>query len=463
MFLSPYILGFLLIGVNTGIGKVLTLHEAEEAKERIDAEQITSFTLSLMMDIIKDMIRDAVFDILGITTTPAPPGPIIGFIEGILGGITSSNAGSLVMIGGNLQEDNLEIWNTLVNLAGGVNEARIGIITAANGDPVKSGEYYVDMFNRYQVAEVVWIPVTIDDPDTAHSLENVDLVRSMTGIFLGGGEPWRLAASLMMVENGVRVDTPVMEAIRDKMEAGGLVGGTSAGIMALMDTVTITGGNSWEALAYGGHVDSLESDPVNGANLTYDALGGLQIVEDVLIDAHFTEKARQGRLVKLAAETGVNRAVGVDEDTGLMCQELVCTVIGSAGVWLLDMEAAVEDNDGEHWSCKNAMTSYITNGDTIDLSSWSVEFADGKQELVEDQNISVDTSEDIFKYRAEPSEYIKVVKSLLMSDDGTTNGTTLESDPVKYRVVFRKTKETSAVLNDDGLISYMNVPVDFSY
>ena len=84
------ILGFLLIGVNTGIGKVLTLHEAEEAKERIDAEQITSFTLSLMMDIIKDKIRDAVFDILGITTTPAPPGPIIGFIEGILGGITSS-------------------------------------------------------------------------------------------------------------------------------------------------------------------------------------------------------------------------------------------------------------------------------------------------------------------------------------------------------------------------------------
>lgn len=28
---------------------------------------------------------------------------------------------SLVMIGGGLQEDNLEIWNTLVNLAGGAN------------------------------------------------------------------------------------------------------------------------------------------------------------------------------------------------------------------------------------------------------------------------------------------------------------------------------------------------------
>ena len=31
------------------------------------------------------------------------------------------SAGSLVMIGGNLQEDNQEIWNTLVNLAGGAN------------------------------------------------------------------------------------------------------------------------------------------------------------------------------------------------------------------------------------------------------------------------------------------------------------------------------------------------------
>ena len=342
-------------------------------------------------------------------------------------------------------------------------EARIGIITAANGDPVVSGEYYVDMFTRYQVAEAVWIPVTIDDTDAAHSPEIVDLVRSMTGIFLGGGEPWRLAASLMMVEDGVRVDTPVMEAIRDNMEAGGLLGGTSAGIMALTDTVTITGGNSWEALAFGGQEDSLETDPVNGANLTYDGLGGLWIVEDVLIDAHFTEKARQGRLVRLAAETGVRRAIGVDEDTGLLCQDLVCTVIGSAGVWLLDMEAAVEDNDGGYWSCNNSMTSYITNGDTIDLSSWSVEFADNKQELVEDENIAVDTSEDIFKYRAEPSEYVKVVNSLLMSVDDTTNGSTLESEPVQYELVFRKTEETSAVQNDDGMISYMNVPVDILY
>ena len=315
------------------------------------------------------------------------------------------------------------------------------------------------MFSRYEVAEAVWIPVTIDSPDTAHSLEVVDMVRGMTGIFLGGGEPWRLAASLMMESDGVRVDTPVMEAVRDKFEAGALLGGTSAGIMALTDTVTITGGNSWEALVFGAHEDSLETDPINGANLTYDGLGGLQIVEDVLIDAHFTEKARQGRMIRLAAEVGVNKVIGVDEDTGLVCQNQVCRVVGSAGVWLLDMEAAVEDNDGEYWSCNNAMTSYITHGDVIDLSSWTVQFAEGKQDLEENENISVDISDDIFKYRAEPSEYGKVVNSLLKSVDDQTNGTTSESDPVMYQVVFRKVEETIAVLDEEGVISYTNVPV----
>ena len=61
--------------------------------------------------------------------------------------------------------------------------------------------------------EALWIPVT-EEEGTAFSDENVDMIKNMTGIFLGGGEPWRLAAALMQENNGKRQDTPVMSAIR---------------------------------------------------------------------------------------------------------------------------------------------------------------------------------------------------------------------------------------------------------
>ena len=87
-----------------------------------------------------------------------------------------------------------------------------------------------------------------EDPDSAHSEASVALVSNMTGIWLGGGEPWRLAAALMVEEGGARVDSPVMAAVRAVLGRGGLLGGTSAGAEAMTDLGLVTGGESWEAL-----------------------------------------------------------------------------------------------------------------------------------------------------------------------------------------------------------------------
>ena len=88
------------------------------------------------------------------------------------------------------------------------------------------------------MAEAVWIPVTVDDPSTAQSGHYVNMVtprprmfrrqycvqvRNMTGIFLGGGDPWRLAAALMVEQGGARVDSPVMEAVRAVWQSGGCI------------------------------------------------------------------------------------------------------------------------------------------------------------------------------------------------------------------------------------------------
>ena len=72
--------------------------------------------------------------------------------------------GSLVIIGGNFREDNIDIWSRMVNLSSpGQGELRIGVITAANSEPAYWGEYYVEMFQRFG-GPAVWLPVILEDP-----------------------------------------------------------------------------------------------------------------------------------------------------------------------------------------------------------------------------------------------------------------------------------------------------------
>ena len=98
----------------------------------------------------------------------------------------------------------------------------------------------MDLFTRYQ-ASPVWVPVTESDPASASDQTNVDTIMGCDGVFLGGGEPWRLARTLRLTEGNQQVDSPVLTAIKAKLNSGGFLGGTSAGIMALSDAVVISG------------------------------------------------------------------------------------------------------------------------------------------------------------------------------------------------------------------------------
>ena len=208
---------------------------------------------------------------------------------------------------------------------------------------------------------------------------------------------------------------------------------------------------------------SMDSD-VSG-NLTYDALGGLNILQDILIDAHFSQKARQGRLARLAADLDLERGLGLDEDTGLACSgaDLGCEVIGTFGVTLMDMtssDASCDKNPGPGlWSCGGVKTSYLTSGDSLNLEKWTVEISDSKADLGV-VNESAESSVDIFKKRS--GEFERIVISLLESETFSTMGRTLEDNPVKYSVNFSKTPGTSAARNGgSGQVSYENLVLNF--
>ena len=377
--------------------------------------------------------------------------------------------GPLVLVGGNLAEDNAEIYEKMVELSGGKGSARIAVVTSANANAESSGQYYKDMFKRYGAATVYWVPVQEADPGAGQSSEVVGNILTMGGIFFGGGDPWRIVKTLFTETGGVRSDTPVLTAIKTKWEVGAMVAGTSAGIEAMQSNIIIIGGQNYNALAYGATASSTVQD-----NLTYDPLGGLGFLSGVVIDAHFSEKERQARLTRLVSDTrgetrGAMRGLGLDENTALVCQAGVCEVIGRGGVWAVDLgQASIQEVDG-WWRCDKAVTTYITPGDTINLSTWSVQLPTWKSSLVT-QGSAVATSNHLFTgtiYRDGPvAEYTRVVNSLMQSTSLGTFANTYQGDPVLYQVQFVKNSDTAVVRGQrpstsNTFTSYKNLQVNF--
>ena len=79
------------------------------------------------------------------------------------------------------------------------------------------------------------------DTSSAENLETIEKVKTLTGIFFGGGEPGRLMRSLYRYKIGGKRETGAMMAIRNRWREGALVSGTSAGIEVLQDGVIIEG------------------------------------------------------------------------------------------------------------------------------------------------------------------------------------------------------------------------------
>jgi cyanophycinase len=131
----------------------------------------------------------------------------------------------------------------------------------------------------------------------------------------------------------------------------------------------VTGGESWDALRYGPTTDQ---DPPGRYDLTYLPRGGFGLFVSGLIDTHFGARGRQGRIVRLAAAVGATRAYGIDENTALVVTGDSQRVLGSGGVHVLDLRAAVTGTRNGYWSIGNVRWTYLTRGDTYRPSSWTM-------------------------------------------------------------------------------------------
>jgi cyanophycinase len=231
--------------------------------------------------------------------------------------VNRAGAGVLVAIGG--AEDKLghrTILNHFVRLAGG-ERARIAVIATASslGDEILG--MYREVFTGLGAAEVLALrPATREEADAPGPAATV---AGATGVFMTGGNQLRLS----MVVAGTRLGTALLEAHR----RGAVVGGTSAGASAL----------SAHMVAFGGPGE------VPKQRLAHMS-AGLGLLPGAVIDQHFSQRNRLGRLLLLVAESPSQLGIGIDEDTAAVINpDGVLEVLGKGTVTVVDGSRAQSD------------------------------------------------------------------------------------------------------------------------
>lgn len=223
----------------------------------------------------------------------------------------------LLVIGG--AEDKvrrLTVLRRFVRLAGG-RDARLVIIPTASGFSHEVTEVYSTVFSRLHATVLGAVhPETraeADRPDAG------DLLEQATGVFVSGGNQLKLGQLLVGTRTG--------QALVDAYQRGAVVAGTSAGASILSQFMISMGE---EGLA----------PRQRASQLTL----GLGLVEGVVIDQHFEQRTRYGRLLATVATSPSLLGLGIDEDTAAEVEdERTMTVVGSGSVFVVDARGAVTD------------------------------------------------------------------------------------------------------------------------
>lgn len=220
-----------------------------------------------------------------------------------------TSRGYIIPIGGAEEKlNNPEILDRFVEVCGG-KDARIAIIPTAS-ELEDTGRNYEKLFRRLGIRHArVLQMITREDCQDPKYLEYIE---GAQGVFMTGGNQLRLSTTLG--------GTPVAQLIRRCNAAGMHVAGTSAGA-AFMPEHMIAGGD--------------EGSTPSPTMVTLAP--GLGLTNNFIIDQHFRQRDRLGRLLTALAYNPFAVGIGLDEDTAAFIRpgdDL--EVVGSGGITVID-------------------------------------------------------------------------------------------------------------------------------
>jgi len=227
-------------------------------------------------------------------------------------------------------------------------DSLIEVITTASIIPEEVGENYIQAFGKLGCTKIGLIH--IKNREDALIPEYAARVKAADGVMFTGGNQLRLTTILG--------GTDFLKIILNRyMDEGFVVAGTSAGAMAMSNTM-IYQGSSTGALLKG----------------EVKITTGLGFIQDVIIDSHFVTRGRFGRLAQAVASNPSCIGIGLGEDTGVVIKEgNKMEAIGSGLILIFDGHNIRHSNiadleDMEPISIENLLVHVMAKGNLYYLN-----------------------------------------------------------------------------------------------
>jgi cyanophycinase len=257
---------------------------------------------------------------------------------------TPETAGHLVIIGGH--EDKERECTILSEVAGRARSGTLLVMTLASDEGMEQWKLYQRVFSGLGLKKVEHFD--LDGRGDADAERKMAMIQRASVYFFTGGDQLRITSKFG--------GTEFCDALRRRFTAGATVAGTSAGASVLSETMLVSGpGDNSHRVG-----DTLRMAP------------GLGLLEGIIIDQHFAERGRIGRLIGAVTQNPRLLGIGIDEDTAVVLHKMVFSVIGAGAVYVVDASHMNYSNVSETkpdatLAAHNIKLDLLGGGDTYDL------------------------------------------------------------------------------------------------
>jgi cyanophycinase len=268
--------------------------------------------------------------------------------------------GIIIPIGGG--EDKRESMDVLKRVVAetGKEDPIIEVITTATSIPGEVGRDYEDAFRSMGLKN--YSIMHIDRRDDADERKYIERLKDADAVLFSGGDQSKLSDVLAGTDFH-------KELLRGYNEGSLVVAGTSAGAAAMSDTMIVRG-SSKESLIKG----------------ELELTSGFGFLKGIVVDTHFTERGRFGRLIQAVTTNPKILGIGLGEDTSAIIKDgRDMEIFGSGLVIIVDGASIQHTNlnevkEGDTLSVDGVTLHVLCQGDRFDIIDRKFIYPDKEQD-----------------------------------------------------------------------------------